>query len=145
MNADENKMLIGVYLRSSAAINDFFTASQGACLLPAVCLEGNLHGHLNVPRGAEGGDRAERRATGDAAPNGLPVAVVQDVEEVGAKLRVQPLREFEIPAKRLETNSGYRSFRVLPSCFIENVLKILRLLLQKLSALGLIDEHRIVF
>jgi hypothetical protein len=29
MNADENKMLIGVYLRSSAAINDFFTASHG--------------------------------------------------------------------------------------------------------------------
>jgi hypothetical protein len=29
MNADENKMLIGVYLRSSAAINDFFTASDG--------------------------------------------------------------------------------------------------------------------
>ena len=27
MNADENKMLIGVYLRSSAAINDFFAAS----------------------------------------------------------------------------------------------------------------------
>src|ERR1035438_9040951 len=99
MNADENKMLIGVYLRSSAAINDFFTASQGACLLPAVCLEGNLHGHLNVPRGAEGGDLAERRATRDAAPNGLPVAVVQDVEEVGAKLRVQPLSEFEIPAE----------------------------------------------
>jgi hypothetical protein len=29
MNADENKMLIGVYLRSSAAMNDFFTASHG--------------------------------------------------------------------------------------------------------------------
>jgi hypothetical protein len=28
MNADENKMLIGVYRRSSAAINDFFTASH---------------------------------------------------------------------------------------------------------------------
>jgi hypothetical protein len=30
MNADENKLLIGVYLRLSAAINDFFTACQGA-------------------------------------------------------------------------------------------------------------------
>jgi hypothetical protein len=29
MNADENKMLIGVYLRLSAAIDDFFTASDG--------------------------------------------------------------------------------------------------------------------
>jgi hypothetical protein len=27
-------MLIGVYLRSSAAINDFFTASQGAVASP---------------------------------------------------------------------------------------------------------------
>jgi hypothetical protein len=30
INADENMMLIGVYLRSSAAINVFFSASQGA-------------------------------------------------------------------------------------------------------------------
>jgi hypothetical protein len=30
MNADENKILIGVYLGSSAAVNDFFTASEGA-------------------------------------------------------------------------------------------------------------------
>jgi hypothetical protein len=29
MNADENKMLIGVYLRSSAAISVFFTVSHG--------------------------------------------------------------------------------------------------------------------
>jgi hypothetical protein len=29
MNADENKMLIGVYLRSSAAIDHFFSASNG--------------------------------------------------------------------------------------------------------------------
>jgi hypothetical protein len=29
MNADEDKMLIGVYLRSSAAINDFSLASNG--------------------------------------------------------------------------------------------------------------------
>src|ERR1035438_436636 len=29
MNADENKTLIGVYLRSSAAISSSFTASQG--------------------------------------------------------------------------------------------------------------------
>jgi hypothetical protein len=34
-------MLIGVYLRSSAAINDFFTASKGAVLTTARNLDGH--------------------------------------------------------------------------------------------------------
>src|ERR1039457_4156665 len=70
----------------------WFSASE-------VCLEGHLHRHLNQPRGAESCELAECRTAGDVGPAGLPVAVVQDVKEVGTELRLEPLGDPEIPAQ----------------------------------------------
>ena len=51
-------------------------------------LEVQLQCHLDQPGGAEADDLSERPA-GDAAGGIVPVAVIQDVEEVGTELQLQ--------------------------------------------------------
>ena len=60
-------------------------------------LEVQLQGHLDQPGSAEADDLAEGTA-GDAAGGIIPVAVVQNVEEVGAELQFPALGELESPA-----------------------------------------------
>jgi len=62
-------------------------------------LEVQLQRHLDQPGSAEADDLAERPA-GDAARGIVPVAVVQDVEEVGAELQLPALGELEAAAHR---------------------------------------------
>ena len=60
-------------------------------------LEVQLQRHLDQPGGAEADDLSERPA-GDAAGGIVPVAVIQDVEEVGTELQLPTLGELETPA-----------------------------------------------
>src|ERR1035441_10816178 len=62
-------------------------------------LEVELHRQLDQPGRGEAGDLAERRAARDTASDAAPVAVVQDIEEVGTELHLKPLTQLELPAE----------------------------------------------
>src|ERR1035437_3457779 len=62
-------------------------------------LEVQLHRQLDQPRRGEAGDLAERRAARDTGSDAAPVAVVQDIEEVGTELHLKPLTQLELPAE----------------------------------------------
>src|SRR5664279_2847708 len=66
---------------------------------PCACwLEVEFHRHLDEPRSAEGGDLAERGGAAETGHRIVPIGVVQDVEEVGTELHLEPLTHLELPA-----------------------------------------------
>src|SRR5712691_7085769 len=80
-----NERLVGYWLRSAVNI--------------LRRLEMQLQCHLDQPGSAEADDLAER-AAGDASCGIVPVAVVQDVKDVGTELKLPALGEAEGPAHR---------------------------------------------